>query len=135
MWNSARSAMHSPRKLEIIRNIRLVTVLTIGTLGILGVSFLVAQHLRLVINSGATISDITATLLGGTLLGLFITGLFCLLAFHAFSFFETTTLPQVIRLNEAMRMVHAKTHQESRETLKFYRIAVFRAKNSLGESV
>lgn len=127
--------MSSSRKLEIIRNMRMATVIGVGTLGILGVSFLVANQLRLVVHSGATISDITATLLGGTLLGLLITGLFCLLAFHAFSFFETTTLPQAIRLNEAMRMLYAKTHQESRDTLKFYRIAVFRAKNALGERV
>jgi hypothetical protein len=34
-----------------------------------------------------------------------------------------------------MQILHAKTHQESRDTLKFYRIAVFRTKNPLGEDV
>lgn len=134
-WNSFRGVINSPRKLEIIKNLRLVTVLTIGTLGILGVSFLVAQHLRWSVNSGATLSDITATLLGGTLLGLLIIGLFCLLAFHAFSFFETTTLPQAIRLNEAMRMLHATTNRESLGVLRFYRISVFKAKTAIGYSI
>jgi len=127
--------MHSSRKLEIIKKLRIATVLGIGTLGVLAVSFLVANGLRNATGGNATLSDLAAILFGGVLIGLFVTFLFCLLAFHAFSFFESTTLPQAIRLNEAMRILHAKTHQESRDTLKFYRIAVFKAENALGEGI
>ncbi|MDR2573572.1 MAG: hypothetical protein LBC94_04380 [Desulfovibrio sp.] len=127
--------MFTSKKFEIIKNARLVTVIGIGALGILAVSFIVAHLARIGVSSGATISDLTATLLGGTLIGLFVTGLFCLLAFHAFSFFESATLPQAIRLNEAMRMLHAKTNRESLAALKYYRISVFKAKNALGDGV
>ncbi|MBS6828683.1 MAG: hypothetical protein KH208_02255 [Desulfovibrio sp.] len=127
--------MFTSKKFEIIKNARLVTVIGTGALGILAVSFIVAHLARIGVSSGATISDLTATLLGGTLIGLFVTGLFCLLAFHAFSFFESATLPQAIRLNEAMRMLHAKTNRESLAALKYYRISVFKAKNALGDGV
>jgi len=127
--------MHSSRKLEIIKKLRVATVLGIGTVGVLAVSILVAGGLRNATSANATLNDLTAILLGGVLIGLFVTFLLCLLTFHAFSFFESTILPQAIRLNEAMRMLHAKTHQESRDALKFYRIAVFRTKNALGEGV
>lgn len=127
--------MHSTKKLEIIKNVRLVTVLGIGTLGTLATSFLVANGLRNSVNAHAPLSELAAILLGTTGIGLILTFLFCLLAFHAFSFFESTTLPQAIRLNEAMRTLHATTNQENRAALKYYRISVFKAKEALGEGV
>lgn len=127
--------MHSAKKFNVIKNIRLVTVIGVGTLGAFITAFLVANGLRNSVNAQASLSDLTAILLGGVLIGLLITMLFCLLAFHAFSFFESTTLPQAIRLSEAMRMLHAKTHQEGRAALRFYRINVFKAKQPLGEDV
>lgn len=127
--------MRSSQKFALIKNIRTITVLGIGTLGLLATSFLVANGLRNEAASGATLSGLSATALGVTLLGVFVTALFCLLIFHAFYFFESTTLPQAIRLNEAMRMLHAKTNKESLAALKYYRIDVFRAKAALGEDV
>ena len=127
--------MHSVKKFEVIKSIRLATVIGIGALGTLATSFLIANGLRNSVNAHATLSDLTATLLGGTLCGLVVTALFCLLVFHAFSFFESTTLPQAIRLNEAMRMLHATTNRESMDALKYYRISVFRAKEELGADV
>ena len=127
--------MHSAKKFEVIKSIRLATVIGIGTLGTLGVSLFVAMLLRQAANSGATLNDLTATLLGCLLVGLLVTALLCLLTYHAFSFFESTTLPQAIRLNEAMRMLHATTNRESLAALKYYRISVFRAKKPFGEGV
>ena len=127
--------MSVPKKFEIIKNIRLATVIGVGTIGTLATSFLVASGLRNAVSSQATLRDLTAILLGCTALGLLVSALLCLLVFHAFSFFESTTLPQAIRLNEAMRMLHAKTNRESLDALKFYRISVFKAKTALGDRV
>lgn len=127
--------MHSSRKLEIIKSLRMLTVLGIGAFGVLATSFFVANGLRNEVTAGATLTNLAATALGVTLLGLFVTALFCLLVFHAFYFFESTALPQAIRLNEAMRLLYAKTNKESLAALKFYRIDVFRAKTALGEDI
>lgn len=135
LWNNMGSVMRPSQKFTIIKNIRTATVLGIGTLGVLATSFLVANGLRNEAATGAMLSSLAATALGVTLLGLLVTALFCLLVFHAFYFFESTTLPQAIRLNEAMRMLHAKTNKESLAALKYYRINVFRAKDVLGEDV
>jgi hypothetical protein len=94
-----------------------------------------AVLLRRVVDSGGTTNDLAATLLGTLLGGCALTGLFSLLAYYVFSFWGTTTLAQAVRLNEAMRMLHATTHQESLKTLKHYDIAVFKAKNALGEGI
>lgn len=107
----------------------------IATVGTLMTSFLVAVSLRMSMGKGATLNDPTATTLGATLLGLFLTLLLCLLAFHAFSFFELTTLSQAIRLNEAMQMLYAKTTKERLATLKYYKIDVFKAKEPLGDDI
>lgn len=127
--------MHSPRKFEIIRSIRIATVLGIGTFGTLAASLVIGQILRSYVNAGTTAFDIATTILGCTIIAAVVIAVICLLVFHAFSFFESTTLSQAIRLGEAMRMLHATTHQKSRETLKFYRISVFRATKPLGEDV
>jgi|GEM_PF-2839022 len=127
--------MFTSKKIEIIKNARIITVISLGAAGVLAVSFIVANLVKIGAKSGATGSDLTATLLGGTLIGLLVTGLFCLLAFHAFSFFESATLPEAIRLNEAMRMLHAKTNRESLATLKYYGISVFKAEKALGDDV
>lgn len=134
-WDSMGGVVHSPQKFIVIKNIRAATVLGIGTFGIFATSFLVASALRSEVAAGSTLSNLAATSLGLTLLGLFVTVLFCLLIFHAFYFFESTTLPQAIRLNEAMRMLHAKTTKESLATLRYYRIDVFKAGTALGEDV
>ncbi|MDL2313636.1 hypothetical protein LJC36_01500 [Desulfovibrio sp. OttesenSCG-928-C14] len=126
--------MVTSKKFEIIKNLRLATVIGVGAIGTLTTSFLVASGLRNAVASQATLSDLTAILLGCTALGLLLTALFCLLVFHAFSFFESTTLGQGIRLNEAMRMLHAKTNRESLDALKYYGISVFKAKKALGDS-
>ncbi len=134
-WNSLGGVMHTQKKFEIIKKIRTATVLGIGTFGTLAASWLIGQTLRSYVNAGATVNDLAATVLGGVLISAVMIALFCLLAFHFFYFFESTTLSQAIRLGEAMRMLHATTHQKSRETLRFYRISVFRAKEPLGEGV
>ena len=125
--------MHSSRKLEIIKSLRMLTVLGIGAFGVLATSFFVANGLRNEITAGATLTNLTATALGVTFIGLFVTAILCLLVFHTFSFFESTTLSQAIRLNEAMRLLHAKTNKESLAALRYYRIDVFRAPKPLGE--
>jgi hypothetical protein len=45
--------MHSTKKLEFIKNIRLVTIIVIGTFGTLATSFLVANGLRNSVNAHA----------------------------------------------------------------------------------
>lgn len=127
--------MDTAKKFEIIKNLRLATVIGAGAVGILTTSFLVASGLRNAVNSQGTLSDLTAILLGCTALGLLVTALFCMLIFHAFSFFESTTLPRAIRLNEAMRMLHSKTNRESLNTLKYFGISVFKAKTALSDGV
>lgn len=127
--------MRNEKRLRIVKTLRAASVAGIATVGTLTTSFLVAVSLRVSMSKGATLNDLTATTLGGTLLGLFLTFLLCLLAFHAFSFFESTTLPQAIRLNEAMQLLHAKTTKERLATLKYYNIDVFKAKEPLGDDI
>ena len=127
--------MRNEKRLRLIKNFRAASVAVIATIGTLTTSFLVAMSLRLSVSKGATLNDLTATTLGGTLLGLFLTFLLCLLAFHAFSFFESTTLPQAIRLNEAMQMLYAKTNKERLAALKYYQLDVFKAKDALGDDI
>lgn len=127
--------MRNEKRLRLIKNFRAASVAVIATIGTLTTSYLVVMSLRLSVSKGATLNDLTATTLGGTLLGLFLTFLLCLLAFHAFSFFESTTLPQAIRLNEAMQMLYAKTNKERHAALKYYQIDVFKAKDALGDDI
>ena len=127
--------MFTSKKFEIIQNVRLMAVIGTGCVGVLATSYTVASLLRYFSVKQDSLSDLTATLLGGVALGLLITALLCVLIFQAFSFFETATLPQAIRLNEAMRLLHAKTNSESLATLKFYRIAVYRTQAMLGDGV
>lgn len=127
--------MRNEKRLRIVKNLRAASMAIIATVGTLTTSLLVADALRLSVSKGATLDNLTAIMLGSTVFGLFLTFLLCLLAFHAFSFFESTTLPQAIRLNEAMQMLHAKTNKERLATLKYYQIDVFRAKDALGEDV
>ncbi len=127
--------MRNENRLWIVKMLRAASVAGIATVGTLTTSFLVAVSLRVSMSKGATLNDLTATTLGGTLLGLFLTFLLCLLAFHAFSFFESTTLPQAIRLNEAMQLLHAKTTKERLATLKYYNIDVFKTKEPLGDDI
>ncbi len=67
--------------------------------------------------------------------GFLVTTPVCLLAYNFFSLWGTTTLPKAIRLNEAMRLLHATTHAESIKVLKHYAISVFRSKTPLGVDV
>lgn len=53
--------------------------------------------------------------------------------YHFFSLWGTTTLPKAIRLNEAMRLLHATTHQESIKVLKHHDISVYRSRIPLGK--
>ena len=122
-------------KLRIITEARTLTVLSLGVFGLLSVSFLVSNLLRSIITPETSITAILTIVLFGAMIGILLTGFLCLLVYHAFSFFMTTTLPQAIRLNEAMRMLYATTNRESRATLKFYGISVFKAKTELGENV
>ena len=112
-----------------------MAVIGTGCVGVLATSYTVASLLRYFSVKQDSLSDLTATLLGGVALGLLFTALLCIFIFQAFSFFETATLPQAIRLNEAMRLLHAKTNPESLATLKFYGIAVYRTQAMLGDGV
>jgi predicted metal-binding transcription factor (methanogenesis marker protein 9) len=122
-------------KLRIIVEARILTVLGLGVAGLLLVSYLVANLLRGIITPETSITVVLATALLATMVGVLLTGFLCLLVYHAFSFFMSTTLPQAIRLNEAMRMLRATTNRENRATLKFYDISVFKAERELGENV
>lgn len=127
--------MRNEKRLRIVKTFRSASVAGIITVGTLTTSLLVADSLRLSVSNGATLSDLTVITFGGTLMGLFLTFFLCLLAFHAFSFFESTTLPQAVRLNEAMQMLYANTNKERLSTLKYYQLDVFKAKEALGDDI
>lgn len=100
-----------------------------------GVWFLLTNILGSIVTSKTNIATGVTMTLFGVLLGILITASLCLFVYHGFSCFMKLTLPQTIRLNEAMRMLHATTTLESLATIKFYKITIFKSKIELGTDI
>ena len=116
-------------KLKTIKQTRAVVVFSLGVLMLFGVWFLLTNILGSIVTSKTNIATGVTMTLFGVLLGILITASLCLFVYHGFSCFMKLTLPQTIRLNEAMRMLHATTTLESLATIKFYKITIFKIAN------
>lgn len=126
--------MNAVQKLNTIRTIRYMAVVIMGMLGLYATAIICAILLRRAV-ADASMYDLGLSVLFMLICGFLITAPICLLVYHFISLWGTTTLPRAVRLNEAMRLLHATTHAESIKTLKHYAINVFRAKSPLGIDV
>lgn len=126
--------MNSAQKLNTIRTIRYMAVVIMGILGLYATAIICAILLRRAV-ADASMYDLGLSVIFVLICGFLVTASVCLLVYHFFSLWGTTTLAKAIRLNEAMRLLHATTHAESIKVLKHYAISVFRAKAPLGVDV
>ncbi len=126
--------MSSAQKLNTIRTIRYMAVVIMGILGLYTTAIICAMLLRRAV-ADASMYDLGLGVIFVLICGFMVTAPFCLLVYHFFSLWGTTTLPKAIRLNEAMRLLHATTHQESIKALKHHDISVYRSRIPLGKDV
>lgn len=126
--------MSSAQKLNTIRTIRYMAVVIMGILGLYTTAIICAMLLRRAV-ADASMYDLGLAVIFVLICGFMVTAPFCLLVYHFFSLWGTTTLPKAIRLNEAMRLLHATTHQESIKALKHHDISVYRSRIPLGKDV
>nr|WP_294510695.1 hypothetical protein [uncultured Bilophila sp.] len=126
--------MNAAQKLNTIRTIRYMAVVIVGILGLYATAITCAMLLRRAV-ADASLYDLSLSVIFVLICGILITAPVCFLVYHFFSLWGRTTLPKAIRLNKAMRLLHATTHAESIKTLKHYAINVFRAKVPLGIDV
>ena len=124
--------MNPAQNRNAISTIRFMAVAIVAALGLYATAIICATLLRQAVVD-ASMYDLGAlaiiVLLGGAL----VTAPFCLLVYHFFSLWGTTTLPKAIRLNEAMRLLHATTHKESIKVLRHHDINVYRSRIPLGK--
>ena len=125
--------MNSAQKLNTIRTIRYMAVVIMGILGLYATAIICAILLRRAVD--ASMYDLGLSVIFVLICGFLVTAPVCLLVYHFFSLWGTTTLAKAIRLSEAMRLLHATTHAESIKVLKHYAISVFRSKAPLGVDV
>lgn len=124
--------MNFTQKLNTIRTIRFMAVVIMGILGLYMTAIICAMLLRRAV-ADASMYDLGLTVIFVLICGFLVTAPVCLLVYHFFSLWGTTTLPKAIRLNEAMRLLHATTHQESIKVLKHHDISVYRSRIPLGK--
>lgn len=124
--------MNSAQKLNTIRTIRFMAVVIMGILGLYTTAIICAMLLRRAV-ADASMYDLGLTVIFVLICGFLVTAPLGLLVYHFFSLWGTTTLPKAIRLNEAMRLLYATTHQESIKALKHHDISVYRSKIPLGK--
>lgn len=124
--------MNFTQKLKTIRTIRFMAVVIMGILGLYTTAIICAMLLRRAV-ADASMYDLGLTVIFVLICGFLVTAPLCLLVYHFFSLWGTTTLPKAIRLNEAMRLLHATTHQESIKVLKHHDISVYRSRIPLGK--
>lgn len=124
--------MNFTQKLNTIRTIRFMAVVIMGILGLYMTAIVCAMLLRRTA-ADASMYDLGLCVIFVLICGFLVTAPTCLLVYHFFSLWGTTTLPKAIRLNEAMRLLHATTHQESIKVLKHHDISVYRSRIPLGK--
>ena len=124
--------MNFTQKRNTIRTIRFMAVVIMGILGLYMTAIICAMLLRRAV-ADASMYDLSLTVIFVLICGFLVTAPVCLLVYHFFSLWGTTTLPKAIRLNEAMRLLHATTHQESIKVLKHHDISVYRSRIPLGK--
>lgn len=117
--------MNFTQKLKTIRTIRFMSVVIMGILGLYMSAIICAMLLRRTV-ADASMYDLGLCVIFVLICGFLVTAPVCLLVYHFFSLWGTTTLPKALRLNEAMRLLHATTHQESIKALKHHDISVYR---------
>lgn len=124
--------MNSAQQLNTVIKIRFIAVAVTGMLGLYTTAIVCGTLLRQSLTD-ASMYDLSLTVIFVLICGFLVTAPICLLVYHFFSLWGTTTLPKAIRLNEAMRLLHATTHQESIKVLKHHDISVYRSKIPLGK--
>ncbi len=124
--------MNFAQKLNTVIKIRFIAVAVTGMLGLYTTAIVCGILLRQSV-ADASMYDLGLTVIFVLICGFLVTAPICLLVYHFFSIWGTTTLPKAIRLNEAMRLLHATTHQESIKVLKYHDISVYRSRIPLGK--
>lgn len=124
--------MNSAQKLHAVIKIRFIAVAATGMLGLYTTAIVCGTLLRQAV-ADASMYDLGLTVIFVLICGFLVTAPICLLVYHFFSLWGATTLPKAIRLNEAMRLLYATTHQESIKVLKHHDISVYRSKIPLGK--
>lgn len=124
--------MNFTQKRNTIRTIRFMAVVIMGILGLYMTAIICAMLLRRTV-ADASMYDLGLCVIFVIICGFLVTAPVCLLVYHFFSLWGTTTLSKAIRLNEAMRLLYATTHQESIKALKHHNISVYRSKIPLGK--
>lgn len=116
-------------------SLRLGISLAIFLCGISGFSIFSTAYLRTILHPTTNIIIVFIITIANVIIGFFLSGAVSILIFNISSFLVSRKLPQAIRLNEAMRLLHAKTNAESLTTLTFYRINVFKTAIQLGDDI
>lgn len=124
--------MNFTQKLNTIGTIRFMAVVIMGILGLYMTAIICAMLLRRTA-ADASMYDLGLCVIFVLICGFLVTAPICLLVYHFFSLWGTTMLPKAIRLNEAMRLLYATTHQESIKVLKHHDISVYRSRIPLGK--
>ena len=121
--------------LNAIEGLRLLSALAVFMGSMTGFSHYFPAYLRSFIPPTTNVIVIFVLVATGVVVGFFLSAFAGILIFNGFSFLLSRKLPQAMRLNEAMRLLHAKTNAESLTALKFYRIEVFKTATPLGDSI
>lgn len=126
--------MNFAQKPNAIRRFRTAAVAIQGFLGLYATAYLCAELMRFAV-ANASMNDLELVVLCALIGGSLMTAICCFTVYHAFSLWGRTALLKAIRLNEAMRLLHATTHPESINTLRYHGINVFKSKTPLGVGV
>ncbi len=116
---------------KALKYLRIGAVSFVGIVSTVCAAWGTVLMLRVNMARGDGLDSLTPTLIGCILLGGIFVWLLCLATYHLFSHWRSTVLPKAIRLNDAMELIHAGTHKERFNAIKYYSLRIFKAKIEL----